>query len=95
MLLPILNFLLNKPNTFLNSNIKLESGATNATIFLKDFEGVEVRNGFVEYTIPLSDFSGLDITGLTIPFFSIWNPQDASDAFFEATVLIDSIYFSM
>ena len=53
-----------------------------------------MTNGFVEYTIPLSDFSGLELTGLTIPF-SIWNPQDASEAFVKATVLIDNIYFSI
>ena len=89
-----LNFSLNKPDAFVNSEIKLEAGATNAFVYLADYTGTELTDGFVEYTIPLTDFPGLDLTGLTIPF-SIWNPQDASDAFVEATVLIDNIYFSM
>lgn len=89
-----LKFSLNKPDAYVNSEIKLEAGATNAFVYLADYTGTELTDGFVEYTIPLTDFSGLDLTGLTIPF-SIWNPQDASDAFVEATVLIDNIYFSM
>ena len=89
-----LKFSLNKPDAYVNSEIKLEAGTTNAFVYLADYTGTELTDGFVEYTIPLTDFSGLDLTGLTIPF-SIWNPQDASDAFVEATVLIDNIYFSM
>ena len=78
----------------MNSEIKLEAGTTNAFVYLADYTGTELTDGFVEYTIPLTDFPGLDLTGLTIPF-SIWNPQDESDAFVEAAVLIDNIYFSM
>ena len=89
-----LKFSLNKPDVLVNSEIKLEAGATNAIVYLIDYSGTELADGFVEYTIPLTDFSGLDLTGLTVPF-SIWNPQDASDAFVEATVLIDKIYFSL
>ena len=63
-------------------------------VFLKDYSGIELTNGFVEYTIPLADFIGLELSGLTVPF-SIWNPQDANDAFLEVTVLIDNIYFAM
>ena len=88
-----LKFSLNKPNAYVNAEIKLEAGATNALVYLKDYTGTEVTEGFVEYVIPLTDFSGLDLMGLTIPF-SIWNPQDANDAFVEGTVLIDNIYFS-
>jgi len=89
-----IKFSLNKPDALVNSEIKLEAGATNALVYLKDYSGAELTDGFVEYTIPLADFSGLDLTGLTIPF-SMWNPQDANDALVEATVLIDNIYFSM
>ena len=89
-----LKFSLNKPDTLVNSEIKLEAGATNAVVYLIDYSGTELADGFVEYTIPLTDFTGLDLTGLTVPF-SIWNPQDATDAFVEATVLIDKIYFSL
>ena len=89
-----LKFSLNKPDSYVNSEIKLESSATNAIVFLINYTGTELTDGFVEYTIPLTDFIGLDLTGLTIPFY-IWNPQDANNAFVEATVLIDNIYFSM
>jgi beta-glucanase (GH16 family) len=89
-----IKFSLNKPDALVNSEIKLEAGATNAFVYLADYTGTEITDGFVEYTIPLADFPGVDLSGLTIPF-SIWNPQDASDAFVEATVLIDNIYFSM
>jgi beta-glucanase (GH16 family) len=89
-----IKFSLNKPDTFVNAEIKLEAGATNALVFLKDYSGIELTNGFVEYTIPLADFVGLELSGLTVPF-SIWNPQDANDAFVEVTVLIDNIYFAM
>ncbi len=89
-----LKFSLNKPDAFVNSEIKLEAGATNAIVYLAGYTGTELTDGYVEYTIPLADFTGLDLTGLTIPF-SIWNPQDANDAFVEGTVLIDNIYFSM
>ena len=89
-----LKFSLNKPDALVNAEIKLEAGATNATIYIADYTGIELANGFFEYTIPLTDFPGLDLSGLTIPF-SIWNPQNTSGAFVEATVLIDNIYFSM
>lgn len=87
-----IKFSLNKPETLANAEIKLEAGASNAFVYLADYTGTELTEGFVEYTIPLTDFPEVDFTGLTIPF-SIWNPQDISDAFVEATVLIDNIYF--
>lgn len=87
-----IKFSLNKPNTLTNAEIKLEAGATNAAVFLKDYTGTDLTDGFVEYSIPLTDFAGLDLTGLTIPF-SIWNPKDASDALVKATVLIDNVHF--
>ncbi len=88
-----LNFSLNKPSAFVDAEIKLESKATNATVFLKDYTGTSIANDFTSYSIPLSDFGGLNITELTIPF-SIWNPVDANAGFVTATVLIDDIHFS-
>lgn len=87
-----LKFSLNKPDSYVNSEIKLEAGASNAIVYLTDYTGIELADGFVEFTIPLADFTGLDLTGLTIPF-SIWNPQDENNAFVKAKVLIDNIYF--
>jgi beta-glucanase (GH16 family) len=87
-----LKFSLNKPDSYVNSEIKLEAGASNAIVFLKDYAGTAIADGFVEFTIPLDDFVGLNLQGITIPF-SIWNPKDAGDAFFKGKVLIDNIYF--
>lgn len=88
-----LKFSINKPDSYANSEIKLEAGATNAVVFLKDYSGTELTEGFVEYAIPLSDFTGLELTGLTIPF-GVWNPQDDNNEFIQATVLIDQVHFS-
>lgn len=88
-----LKFSLNKPASLVNAEIKLESPATNAVVFLDNYTGSIVNEGFIEYSIPLVDFIGLDITEITIPF-AIWNPQDADQGFVEATVLIDNVYFS-
>jgi beta-glucanase (GH16 family) len=88
-----LKFSLNMPAELVNAEIKLESPSTNAPVFLEDYTGVPVDNGFMEYTIPLADFGGLDLTSLTIPF-AIWNPVDAGGNFLAATVLIDNLYFS-
>ena len=89
-----LKFSVNKPDSLVNCEIKLESVASDAVVYLADYTGTELSDGFVEYTIPLADFSGLNNTELTIPF-SIWNPEDSNGAFVKATVLIDNIYFSM
>ncbi len=88
-----LKFSLNKPAALVNAEIKIESSTTDAVVFLKDIVGVEVANGFFEYSIPLSDYAGVNFSEITIPF-SIWNPQDANDAFVGGTVLIDNLYFS-
>ncbi len=88
-----LNFSLNKPAAFVNAEIKLESSSTNAIVMFENYTGTSVTNDFVTYSIPLTDFTGLNLAELTIPF-SIWNPQDASNGFVKATVLIDDIYFS-
>ena len=76
-----------------NAEIKLESPKTNATVYLKDYTGADVGKGFVEYTIPFADFTDLDVSEIKIPF-SMWNPQDASDAFITTEVLIDNLHFS-
>jgi beta-glucanase (GH16 family) len=88
-----LKFSLNYPASLANAEIKLESLSTSASIFLENYSGSPVAQDFLEYTIPLADFSGLDLTQITIPF-AIWNPQDASQNFVAATVLIDNVYFS-
>ncbi|MEJ2594023.1 MAG: glycoside hydrolase family 16 protein [bacterium] len=88
-----LKFSLHKPESLVNAEIKLESPSTNATLFLEAYNGSPVGEGFMEYTIPLGDFQGLDLTEITIPF-AMWNPQDASQNFVTANVLIDNVYFS-
>jgi len=87
-----INFSLNKPTSLVNAEIKLESSSTNSVIFLENYTGLVISDGFTEYSIPLADFIGLDLTELTIPF-AIWNPQDINSDFVSATVLIDNVYF--
>ncbi len=88
-----LKFSLKTPATLTTAEIKLESRTTNAVVFLADYTGIDVGQGFLEFSIPLADFSGLDLTKISIAF-SIWNPQDANGNFVEASVLIDNLYFS-
>lgn len=87
-----LRFSIQKPDELFDAEIKLESRATGASVFLKDYTGSAKENNYLEYTIPLVDFNGLDLTKIRIPF-AIWNPQDANQAFVKATVLIDNLYF--
>ncbi len=87
-----INFSLQKPAAISNAEIKLESPMTNAVVFLTDYTGTDVGQGFIEYSIPLADFTGLDLTQISIPF-SMWNPQDASDEFVGGMVLIDNVSF--
>ena len=61
-------------------------------VFLENYTGLVISDGFTEYSIPLVDFIGLDLTELRIPF-AIWNPQDINSEFVTATVLIDNVYF--
>jgi len=86
-------FSLNYPANLTNAEIKLESPSTNFAIFLEDYSGTDVGQGFMEYSIPLSDFTGLDLTQISIPF-AMWNPKDEDQNFVEGAVLIDNIYFS-
>ena len=88
-----INFLLNKPATLTDAEIKLESASTNASVFITDYTGIEVGQGFLEYSVPLSDFSGLDLTQISIPF-AVWNPQDKNQNFVAGSLYIDRIYFS-
>lgn len=76
-----------------DAEIKLESALSEAAVFLRDYTGVDVGQGFVEYTIPMSDFEGLDVFQLTIPF-ALWNPKDANEDFPTFTALIDNIYMT-
>jgi len=86
-------FALNKPENLADAEIKLESPATAASVFLKNYSATPLSNGFVEYAIPLSDFQGLDLIQLNIPF-AIWNPKDGSGNFVAATVLVDNVHFA-
>ncbi|MFN2395846.1 MAG: family 16 glycosylhydrolase [Bacteroidales bacterium] len=86
-------FALNKPESLVDAEVKLESPSTNAAIFLVDYASTELTNGFVEYAIPLSDFAGLDLIQLNIPF-ALWNPADADGEIVAATVLIDNVHFA-
>jgi hypothetical protein len=87
-----LKFSLHIPEIIEDAEVKLESPLSNAAIFLKDYAGEDVGEGFVEYTIPMSDFAGLETSGVTIPF-ALWNPIDSDGGFPKITVLIDNIYF--
>ena len=87
-----LKFSLNAPADMTDIEVKLESVATNASLFLTNYTGVDVGNGFMEYTIPMTDFEGLDLTDLKIPF-ALWNPKDGNDDYLVCDVILDNIYF--
>jgi len=86
-------FALNKPESMVNAEIKLESASLGVFVFLADYTGTELADGFIEYSIPLADFEGIDLTDMRIPF-AMWNAQDANNEFIPATVLIDDVRFS-
>lgn len=85
-------FSLYQPASLADAEIKLERPTTNAAVFLINYSGIEVDQGFLEYRIPISDFSGLDLTNVSIPF-SVWNPQDSNQEFTVGTVHVDQLYF--
>lgn len=87
-----LKFSLNAPIELHDIEIKLESVATAFSLFLKDYQGVDVGNGFKEYTIPVADFEGLDMSDLKIPF-ALWNAMDENEQFIPVDVLLDNVYF--
>ena len=87
-----LKFSLKAPAEMTDIEIKLESVGTAVSLFLKNYTGVDVGNGFLEYAIPMTDFAGLELHDFKIPF-ALWNPKDASDAYFIGEVLLDNVYF--
>jgi beta-glucanase (GH16 family) len=87
-----LKFSLNLPDEVTDIEIKLESVATAVSLFLKDYTGVDVGQGYLEYAIPVSDFEGLSLVDLKIPF-ALWNPKVAGDEYFQGEILLDNIYF--
>jgi hypothetical protein len=88
-----IHFSLNLPGNIVDAEIKLESPATNAAIFLINYTGTDVGEGFTEFVVPLADFEGLDLTEISIPF-AVWNPKDADGVITDGVVLIDNVYFS-
>jgi beta-glucanase (GH16 family) len=87
-----LKFSLNSPAELSDLEIKLESVGTAVSLFLKDYDGTDVGNGFLEYSIPVADFTGLELSDLKIPF-ALWNPKDQNDEYLSGEILIDNIYF--
>ena len=88
-----LKFSLYQPENLKNAEIKLESPATNFVVFLANYTGNDIGDGFLEYSIPLSDFTDLDLSEVKIAF-SMWNPQDESETIIPARVLVDNLYFT-
>ena len=86
------HFSLKLPDDLTDAEIKLEGPSTDAAVYLINYTGVDVGDGFLEYTIPLSDFTDLDVSAVNIPF-AMWNPQNSAMEFVGGEVLIDNIYF--
>jgi len=84
---------LRKPADLYDAEIKLEGIGNDATVYLKDYSGVPLSNGFEEYSIPMSDFNGVNFSELRIPF-AIWNAVDANQNFGPAIVFVDQIHFA-
>ena len=85
-------FSLQTPAELVDAEIKLESPTTNAAVYLANYTGTDVGNGFLEYSIPLADFVGLDVSAVWIPF-AMWNPQNSALEFVGGDVHIDNIHF--
>ena len=86
------HFSLKLPDDLTDAEIKLEGPSTDAAVYLINYTGVDVGDGFLEYTIPLADFTDLDVSAVNIPF-AMWNPQNSAMEFVGGEVLIDNIYF--
>ena len=86
------HFSLKLPDDLTDAEIKLEGPSTDAAVYLINYSGVDVGDGFLEYTIPLADFTDLDVSAVNIPF-AMWNPQNSAMEFVGGEVLIDNIYF--
>lgn len=87
-----LKFSLNAPLEMTDMEIKLESVATAVSLYLKNYSGVAVGQGYMEYAIPMADFEGLSLSDLKIPF-ALWNPKTADEEYFKGEVLLDNVYF--
>ena len=74
--------------------IKLESAEADGKLYIINYTGEDVGNGFTEYSIPLQDFinQGLDLSQMFIPF-AIWNPVNSDSAWQGGEVLLDNIHF--
>ena len=88
-----LEFALKKPDEMMDVEIKLESPISNDAVFLINYSGTDLTDGFKAYKIPLADFESLNTTVVTIPF-SFWNPMDAAGNFTGGEVLLDNLHFS-
>ena len=86
------HFSLKLPSDLTDAEIKLEGPSTDAAVYLINYTGMDVGDGFLEYTIPLADFTDLDVSAVNIPF-AMWNPQNSAMEFVGGEVLIDNIYF--
>jgi beta-glucanase (GH16 family) len=86
------HFSLKLPSDLTDAEIKLEGPSTDAAVYLINYTGMDVGDGFLEYTIPLADFIDLDVSAVNIPF-AMWNPQNSAMEFVGGEVLIDNIYF--
>ena len=87
-------FSLKKPDIMTDFEIKLESAEADGKLYIINYTGEDVGNGFTEYSIPLQDFTdqGLDLSQMFIPF-AIWNPVNSQGAWQGGEVLVDNIHF--
>ena len=87
-------FSLKKPDDIYDFEIKLESAEADGKLYIVNYTGTDVGNGFAEYSIPLQDFvvQGLDLSQIFIPF-AIWNPTNSDGDWQGGEVLVDNIYF--
>lgn len=85
-------FSLNTPEDLHDIEIKLESVSSAHSVFLIDYPGMEVENGFMEYRIPISDFTDLSLDDFKIPF-ALWNPVDTNGEYIVGDIYVDNIYF--
>ena len=87
-------FSLKKPDNIIDFEIKLESAEADGKVYIINYTGKDVGNGFTEYSIPLQDFvnQGLDLSQMFITF-AIWNPINSEGAWQGGEVLLDNIHF--
>ncbi|MGD1998345.1 MAG: family 16 glycosylhydrolase [Flavobacteriaceae bacterium] len=87
-------FSLKKPESIADFEIKLESAEADGKLYIVNYTGTDIGNGFKEYSIPLQEFvdQGLDLSQMFIPF-AIWNPINSDGEWQGGEVLVDNIYF--